>query len=901
MRTTRRILDAGWRFRELEPRGNSEASDLPWLPAQVPGHVHLDLVRNGVIEDPFQGMAERSCAWVDETDWVYETTFQVDEPPTHAYLVFHGLDTIAEIYLNDALLGMTDNMFIPHEFAVGTADGRRTTDDAASPTFENRTSKIENPTTPSPLHPFTPSPSIRAGANTLRVIFRSALRVGRERQQAWADAGEDTFPPHWFTWAPRSFVRKAQYMYGWDWGPELVSCGIWQKVELVTVPVARILDWKHQVELSDANQATVNLDVTLERTAALEQPVLLDLSLGQTPTPFPVAVGDRALPRGQTASVQVPDETGIHHLSVTFTVDNPVLWTPNGASPVENQRRSAMYPVSIALRSADRYIAVQMHHIGIRKIELIREPDRNGESFMLRVNGVDTFMKGANWIPADSFPGRLHQKGADANLPRSEARVRRLLRMARKAGFKMLRVWGGGLYESEEFYRRCDEYGIMVWQDFPYGCAYYPDSPDYLEAARKEATAAVRRIRNHPSLALWCGNNENSMLWHDHWEGREHPAPRFLGEKIYDEVLPEVIAAEDPKTPYWPSSPYGGDNSNAQEIGDRHDWDVWHGVGDWIHYPEDDSRFLSEFGFASSCGLTAWNGCLAESDKWPYSPAVRWHDKTRKGYDTYLGYVKLHYPEPKTLEDLVYYSQLNQADALKYGIEHWRRRKGRCWGTLFWQINDCWPVQSWAVIDSALEPKAAYYAAKRFYAPVLLSLVRKGDEAEVHLTSDLLEHIQGDVTVAIESFDGDVLSDETFEAYVDANGTAVVGTFELGRVRGHERDVYVYARFEPYWDLGLGPIENYLFLAEPKDLRLPDPGLSIAVTSGDDRGFALTLAAQRFAPSLWWRLDGMSQGCRTEDNFFHLRATQSRTLHIPRGAPILTPDDLRSRLRLRTL
>ena len=202
--------------------------------------------------------------------------------------------------------------------------------------------------------------------------------------------------------------------------------------------------------------------------------------------------------------------------------------------------------------------------------------------------------------------------------------------------------------------------------------------------------------------------------------------PRLLGEHLYHEILPAVVAAENPQTPYWPGSPYGGPagDSNSADFGDCHNWDVWHGRGDWVHYVENDSRFCSEFGFASSCGLAAWDECLAAADRSPHSPAVRWHDKTRKGYDTYLGYIALHFPEAQSLEDLVYFSQINQAEALKCGVEHYRRRKGRSWGTLFWQLNDCWPVQSWAVIDSTGEPKAAYFACKKFYAPVLLSLVR---------------------------------------------------------------------------------------------------------------------------------------------------------------------------------
>jgi beta-mannosidase len=278
---------------------------------------------------------------------------------------------------------------------------------------------------------------------------------------------------------------------------------------------------------------------------------------------------------------------------------------------------------------------------------------------------------------------------------------------------------------------------------------------------------------------------------------------------------------------------------------------------------------------------------------------VRWHDKTRKGYEKYLEYIQIHFPEPQTLEDLVYYSQLNQAEALKCGIEHWRRNKGRCWGTLFWQLNDCWPVQSWSVIDSELDPKAAYFACKRFYAPLLVSLVRDGDLVEAHLTNDLLEDVQGELTLTIESFEGDVLKSEVFDGYVHANSAMKAGEISVESVKGHERDVYVYVLYEPYWEVGVKMADNLCFLAEPKDLRLGNSGLSVDVVQ-TDRGFSLVFAARRFAPYVWWRLDGAPGDPKT-DNFFHLRAGESRNLEIAGSMNLETIGDIRSRLRLRSL
>ena len=387
------------------------------------------------------------------------------------------------------------------------------------------------------------------------------------------------------------------------------------------------------------------------------------------------------------------------------------------------------------------------------------------------------------------------------------------------------------------------------------------------------------------------------MMFHDNWSGIK--GPRLLGEHLYDTVLPEVVAQEDPQTPYWPGSPFGGDNPNSPDLGDCHNWDVWHGRGDWTHYPENDARFCSEFGFASSCGLAAWDKCLAPEDKHPQSPAVRWHDKTRKGYETYLGYIALHFPEAQTLEDLVYYSQLNQAEALKFGVEHYRRRKGRCWGTLFWQLNDCWPTQSWAVIDSEGEPKAAYFACKKFYAPVLLSLVREGASVTAHLVNDTLQPLTGQITWTVATFDGETLHEETAKVSVEANAASIAASFELTEALNREQEVYAYAQFVSEEDAQTA--DNYLFLAEPKDLRLAEPGLTVTVSVPNAYGYDITITAKRFAPYVWLRRSDNVPLAGLEDNFFHLQPGETRTLKVTKDETLKTGEDLRGRLLVRTL
>jgi beta-mannosidase len=827
---SKQTLTTGWRVREVAQEGMPAHNQLPWLPAQVPGSVHLDLLRAGVIPNPFERMHERDVAWVDESDWVYETEFTVDgPPPSYAFLLFHGLDTMAEITLNGQALGTTETMFIPHEFPVG---GR-----------------------------------LQTGTNTLRVTFRSVRRVGQERMAAWNSGGNDTLPGHWDNWDERAFVRKAQYQYGWDWGPVLRGCGIWQPVELITVPVARLGDGKHSVVFNPEGNATVTVTTEVERLP------------GQEDTPLTLTV---RLQNAEALSLAVPTGTGRVEVSGSVILARPRRWQPSGYG------EAALYDLTLTLSGAGGEADGRVSKIGLRTIELVREADADGkgEGFKFRVNGVDVYAKGANWIPDHSFPSLI-----------TSASLRERVTQARDAHFTMLRIWGGGFYESEEFYALCDEMGLLVWQDFPYGCSYYPDTGDYAQVARVEATAAVKRVRNHVSLALWCGNNENHTMFESNWTGTR--PPRLLGEHLYHEVLPAVVAAEDPQTPYWPGSPYGGPvgDSNSADFGDCHNWDVWHGRGDWVNYTENDSRFCSEFGFASSCGLGAWDTCLALEDRHPHSPVVRWHDKTRKGYETYLGLIDLHFPVAQTLEDLVYYSQCNQAEALKYGVEHYRRRKGRNWGTLFWQLNDCWPVQSWAVIDSTGIPKAAYFACKKFYAPVLLSLVRDGESVEAHLVNDGLTPLAGEIKFTVVTLNGETLSEETAQTGIDANAASLAATFSLTEALGRETDVYAYARFTA----ADGTIaENFLLGCEPKELATAAPGLTLTVTEGGTH-LALTVTAQKFAPYVWIRRTDNGPLPGLADNFFHVQPGETKTLTITKAAGLETADALRGLLTVRTL
>jgi beta-mannosidase len=744
-------LNGGWEFAAstwLDGSGNPKKlgyCDREWLPAQVPGHVHLDLVRHGVIADPFGARGELGCQWVDETSWVFKKkiTFTADVSRPRRVLRFEGLDTVCRIFLNGAPIVAHDNMFVPLEVDV--------------------------------------SDTLRSGDNELRIEFDAAAAVGRERRARYL--AKEGMPDDVSRFDERAFVRKAQYMFAWDWGPRLVSAGIWKGVSLLEYS-ARILD----VHVSQKHLGDGRVELSIQsRFEGEGQIVHLVEGLAA-----PLADGQRGL------------------------IDRPELWWPAGLGAQKLYVvKSFLVPSGVSRREelGARALDSRVQNIGLRRLRLLREKDAQGESFEFEVNGLRLWAVGANWIPDHSFPSVVDRA-------RLEAQARRALDM----NMNMLRVWGGGVYESDEFYAVCDELGLLVWQDFPFACSYVPDDEPEQAVIRVEARVNIERLRNHASLAIWCGNNENLTMWQSKW-GRPLPQPpRYYGEKLYDGTLPELVAALDPERPYVASSPIGGENANDGDVGDQHYWDVWHGRGDWKFYKDSTGRFASEFGFASAPGHSVWRKIFPGDPEWSRrdvrDPIARWHDKTSKGYDTYVGYVELHYPVARDLEEFSYHSQLNQRDALRFGIEHYRRTTG-CRGALIWQLNDCWPVQSWAVLDSDGAYKAAAFELRRLYAPAQLSLEFEVG-AEVARVWTLLDNahapVQGEAVLEARRLsDGAVL--ERWAAPVEK--------------RPGERSVSIEARLTelPVNDTLLSAsflgTRTFRLLSEPKHAKLEVPKLRL--------------------------------------------------------------------------
>jgi beta-mannosidase len=766
-------LHSGWEFAQTALVGQKVGfSKTEWLPANVPGHVHLDLVANGIIADPFVRMNELGCQWVDETDWTYRTSFEwtAREHLPRRVLRFEGLDTVCTIFLNGEQVASHDNMFVPLEVDV--------------------------------------TDRLQEGRNDVEIRFESASRIGRERMAEYF--AQEGLAPDTERFEERSFVRKAQYMFGWDWGPRLVSCGIWKPVALLEFE-ARILDVHVTQKFREGG--IVELQV---RSEVEGEGVVVHTLEGQEPL-----VGDGSILLHQPDRWSPKTPTVYEFQSALLPTSADLSFFLSSEEELDEEEEEEGFQMARALWNAALDMLVQ--NVGIVETRLLREKDEYGESFEFAVNGGPVWARGANWIPDHSFPSIV-----------DETRLADRLQKAKDMGFNMLRIWGGGLYESDAFYDLCDQLGILVWQDFPFACAYYPDGEAMQEVMREEAARNIKRLRNHPCLALWCGNNENHEMHFNAWGDREKHPKRYYGAQLYDGMLPEVVRELDPGRDYIASSPIGTPpdekvvdekrrGPNADGYGDQHNWDVWHGRGDWRHYSDSKGRFSSEYGFASAAGLKVWENALGEEDWHPRSPVVRWHDKTGKGEDTFHGFVELHYPKSDSLEDWVYYSQLNQRDALRHGVEHYRRSPF-CRGSLIWQLNDCWPTQSWAILDSDGTYKALAYELRRLYADLMLSIVRENEIVRVHIANEDDVDYQGVITLkAYSTLTGELLRTAEEVAQLDSNERGVFLETSVEGLPINETVLFASFYYAETWQL----------LGEPKNTRFNVPGEILASTSED--------------------------------------------------------------------
>jgi beta-mannosidase len=799
-------IATGWELKQRDPARPlaQEFSDpAGWIPAVVPGTVHEALLAAGRIPDPFFGCNELEVQWVGEADWLYRCVFTLSEAEAAepAALCFDGLDTVATVWLNDLAILAGDNMFVPYRVPVAGL--------------------------------------LRAGRNTLAIRFASALRHGQAQE---AEHGRLNA---WNTDPSRVYVRKAQYHYGWDWGPCLITAGPWRPVrlELGGVRIAEI----HCPAEVGADLSSAELPVRL----------ILDAD-GAEPTGK--AVWLRLFdPAGRLVDeVTLPAALQVRH---SFSVSNPDLWWPNGHGGQPRYRLVAV------LLDGEHELEQRTLAIGLRRLRLVQEPvaGEAGSSFLFEVNGRPLFAGGANWIPADNLTPRI-----------ARATYRRLLSAAAAANMVILRVWGGGIYEDEAFYELCDELGLLVWQDFMFACGMYPAHESFLASVRAEAAAQVRRLRHHACIALWCGNNEDYQIAGAAYEPQLTPEANraFPARLIYERLLPEVCAELDPTRPYWPGSPYGGPGGNDATLGDRHVWDVWHGaMAAYQRYGDFTGRFVSEFGMQAAPAPETLRAVLPPGEDQPQSRTMDHHNKAPDGPQRLAAYLAENLRAAGSdLDTYCYQTQLLQAEAITHAYRAWRRRwhgAGRyaVGGALVWQLNDCWPVVSWALIDSALRPKAALYAIRRELAPLALGLAAESGGAAVWAVNATPETVCATLVVRAYKLDGSGEELARHEVQIPALGSAELGLFGAGALG----DRVVAARLLA----GDTTLARATLWPEPlKNLDLPDPDLTLKELPGEQ----VELRCARPAKGVWL---SAGDGVAWEDNNLDLLPDEPRVIRAP--------------------
>lgn len=771
-------LSQNWEFKKRTPTCSIDEDFTgpgEWLPASVPGTVHQDLLAAERIPDPFLEMNEALVQWIGESDWLYRCAFDASaDGEGTAVLCFDGLDTFATVWLNGTQILVSDNMFVPQRVPVKTL--------------------------------------LRPGQNELRILFESALRRGKEREAHYGKL------ELWNGDSSRAYVRKAQYHYGWDWGPVLLTAGPWREIRLETY-TARIVDVHCPVEMAvDLQTATLPVQVQLEGdiTASLA----LDLSVH---APGGEVVAQHTVP------------VSSHSAQHTFHLASPQLWWPRGYG------EQPLYRIEATLRQETEELERRDLHLGLRRLQLIQRAviDAPGTSFFFEINNTPIFCGGANWIPADSFTPRI-----------TTNRYRHWLQLAAEGNMTMLRVWGGGIYEEDSFYSLCDEFGLLVWQDFLFACGIYPALEWFQQSVKAEVEANVRRLRHHPSIVLWCGNNEDYAIAESQGYQASESVPdansRFPARVIYEQILPEMCQQLDPTRPYWPGSPYGGKSSADTTVGDVHVWSVWHGLVPYQKYPGLAGRFVSEFGMEALPDLATIEAFTQPAERYPQSRTLDWHNKATGGPRNIMAYLVENIRVPSDLESYIYATQFNQSEALGAAVRGWRRGwggPGREYvsGVLVWQLDDCWPVTSWAIADYELRLKPAYYTLRREFAPFALGLSRLSQEqAEVWAANSLLDATTAQLELRTWSLSGELVAEERRQVVLKPNQAT-----ELGQVASRRDDSLV---------LSARLLKDGIVIAraalwpEPfKYLTLPDPHISI------ERVDATTLRvhAQRPAKGVW--------------------------------------------------
>ncbi|UMQ41972.1 glycoside hydrolase family 2 protein [Chryseobacterium sp. Y16C] len=788
----RNLSSEKWKFK------NSKENK--WLTASVPGTVYLDLMNNKIIPDPYQDENDKKVQWVENEDWDYQTSFNISSKELanqNIDLVFNGLDTFSEIYLNGKLLQSTDNMFRKWTIPV--------------------------------------KQNLKTGENILQVKFKSAVNVGKEL----AKKVPFTTPE-----SPRSYVRKAQYQFGWDWGPRLVTAGIWKNVQLNFWNQAKLENVKIEQKALTRQKADLNIHAEIFAEKEGKYSFLIN-----------------------KISQNITLKSGKNMISIPYQIQNPKLWQPNGWGDPN------LYQLKISVQKDSKTIAEKSERIGLRTVELIQEKDEKGKSFYFKVNGNPMYAKGTNWISSDSFTPRI-----------TKEKYQKLIKDCKEANMNMIRVWGGGIYEDDEFFKACDENGILVWQDFMFAGSFYPSDENFQKNVEMEVKDQVERLQNHPSLALWCGNNEvdeaivnwgyqkqfkyskedSVQVWKDY-------------KKIFHEVIPNAIKkyATNDKQIYWPSSPsIGWGHQKSLTEGDSHYWGVWWGEQPFEIYNEKVPRFASEYGFQGMPTLETTKSMFSGApDLSLQNGTIKAHEKHSRGWEIIDNYMKRDYHIPTDFVKYNYVSQLLQARGMQIAIEAHRRAKPYNMGTLYWQLNDCWPVVSWSSIDYLGNWKALHYQIKRSFENQVILTEEKDGVLNFYAVNDELKKFE-DVSLIVyaKKFNGDTI----VRRRTDCKKRCLDGILKLASpktsffISESERD-NSFLNLVLVDKKGNKIAESNYFFSKSKDLKLTKPTIQIKKISPTE----IEVSTDVLAKDVYLMGD-----THFSDNFFDLLPKTSKRIKL---------------------
>ncbi|WP_396208980.1 glycosyl hydrolase 2 galactose-binding domain-containing protein [Flavobacterium sp.] len=720
--------------------------------ATVPGTIHTDLFQQHLIPDPFYGANEKKLQWIENESWEYETIFSVSNFELSAEnieLEFNGLDTYATVFLNGNSILEADNMFRKWTLSV-----------------KNR---------------------LKKGKNQLKIVFHSAVQKGKEAA---------TKLPYTLPERERVFIRKAQYQFGWDWGPRFVTAGIWKNVQLKFWNSAKIENIKY-------SQLQLN-----------EEKALLEF------------ITDIYSPKEQTVQLALNDKVQTFHLKkgknivkMPYEILKPIFWWCNGLG------KPHLYSFSVELFQQNKLLESKKLNIGLRTIELVQNKDTFGTGFYFKLNGKPVFMKGANYVPNDSFLPRV-----------SKTSPLELVLNAKAAHMNMLRVWGGGVYADDAFYDACDANGILVWQDFMFACSMYPGDDKFVANVKQEVIDQVDRLQNHPSLALWCGNNENDEGWHNWgWQKQYNYSKSDSTQiwndykKVFHELIPHTLDSllSKDKNSYWPSSPsIGWGRKESLLQGDSHYWGVWWGKEPFEMYQKKVGRFMSEYGFQGMPNKETLERVIAQSDLNFGSEVFKNHQKHPTGFETINEYMARDFRVPIALDKYIYVSQLLQAYGMKTAIEAHRLAKPYCMGSLYWQFNDCWPVTSWSTVDYYGNWKASHYQVKESFAPIVLLFSEDAKALSIIGSNDTFDLQTGTLTAQLLDFSGNVIwkADKICEINQESNTVCLQIEYDQFPNFDKQKSV-LQVEFKGKNTESVA----YHYFVKPKELLLEKPTIEIKV------------------------------------------------------------------------